>query len=124
MNFSINHEKRIKDYLKSLEKSGSLTTDQYKKIKAIRCRPGILYGLCEVHKAIIDVCPPFRPILSAIGAPSYKLAKFLVPKLSSITFNEFTVKVSFVFAEEIVHQDAKLFMGIVNVDSLLTEYTS
>ena len=33
--FSINHERRINDYLKSLEKSGSLTTDQYKKIKAI-----------------------------------------------------------------------------------------
>ena len=106
--------------MKSLEKSGSLTTDQYKKIKAIRCRPGILYGLCEVHKAIIDVCPPFRPILSAIGAPSYKLAKFLVPKLSSITFNEFTVKDSFAFAEEIVHQDGKLFTGSLDVDSLFT----
>ena len=27
LNISINHERRIKDYLKSLEKSGSLTTD-------------------------------------------------------------------------------------------------
>ena len=43
LNFSINHERRINDYLKSLEKSGSLTTDQYKKIKAIGSRPGILY---------------------------------------------------------------------------------
>ena len=76
LNFSINHERRINDYLKSLEKSGSLTTDQCKKIKAIGSRPEILYGLCKVHKAIIDVCPPFRPILSAIGTPSYKLAKF------------------------------------------------
>ena len=89
--------------MKSLEKSGSLTSDQYKKIKAIRSRPGILYGLCKVRKAIIDVCPPFRPILSVIGTPSYKLAKFLVPKLSSITFNEFIVKDSFAFAEETVH---------------------
>ena len=87
LNFSINHKRRINDYLKSLEKSGSMTTDQYKKIKAIGSRPGILYGLCKVHKAIIDVCPPFRPVLSAIGTPSYKLAKFLVPKLSSITLN-------------------------------------
>ena len=106
--------------LKSLEKSGSLSTDQYKKIKAIGSRPGILYGLCKVHKAIFDVCPPFRLILSAIGTPSYKLAKFLVPKLSSITFNEFTVKDSFAFAKEIVHQDGKLFMGILDVDSLFT----
>ena len=120
LNFSINLERRINDYLKSLEKSGTLSTDQYKKIKAIGSRPGILYGLCKVHKAIIDVCPLFRPILSATGTPSYKLAKFLVPKLSSITFNEFTVKDSFAFAEEIVHQDGKLFMGSLDVDSLFT----
>ena len=43
-----------------------------------------------------------------------------MPKLSSITFNEFTVKDSFVFAEEIVHQDGKLFMGSFDVDSLFT----
>ena len=120
LNFSINHERRINDYFKSLEKSGSLSTDQYKKIKAIVSRPGILYGLCKVHKAIIDVCPPFRPILSAIGTPSYEPAKFLVPKLSTITFNEFTVKDSFAFAEEILHQDGKLFMGSHDVDSLFT----
>ena len=84
---------------------------------------GILYGLCKVHKAIIDVCPPFRPILSATGTPSYKLAKLLVPKLSSITFNEFTVKDSFAFAEEIVHQDGKRFMGSLDVDSLFTNIT-
>ena len=120
LNFSINHERRINDYLKRLEKSGSLTTDQYKKIKAIGSRSGILYGLCKEHKAIIDVCPPFSPILSVIGTPSYKLAKFLVPRLSSITFNEFTVKDSFGFAEEIVHQDGKLFIGSLDVDSLFT----
>ena len=120
LNFSVNHERRTNDHLKSLEKSGSLTTDQYKKIKAIVSRPGILYGICKVHKAIIDVCPPFRPIILAIGTPSYKLAKFLVPKLSSITFNEFTVKDSFAFAEEIVHQDGKLFMGSLDVGSVFT----
>ena len=61
-----------------------------------------------------------RLILFVIGTPSYKLATFLVPKLSSITFNEFTVKVSFSFAEEIVHLDSKLFMGSLDVDSLFT----
>ena len=81
LNFSINHEKNINNYLKRLEKSGSLSTEQYKKIKAVGSRPGILYGRCKVHKANTEVCPPFRPILSATGTPSYKLAKFLVPKL-------------------------------------------
>ena len=50
-----------------------MTADQYKKIKAIRSRLGIIYGLCKVHKAIIYVGPPFRPILLAIGSPSYKI---------------------------------------------------
>ena len=106
--------------MKKLEKSGTLSTEQHKKIKAVRSRPGILYGLYKVHKSITDICPPFKPILSAIGTPSYKLAKFLVHKFSSITFNEFTVKDSFAFAEEIVHQDSKLFMGSLDADSLFT----
>ena len=123
--FLINHERRIKNYLKSLEKSGSLANDQYKKIKAIGSKPGILYGLCKVHKAIIDVFPPFRPMLSAIETPSYELAKYLVSKLpltrsemSLITFNEFFVKDSFDFAAEIVRQDGKLFLDSPDVDSL------
>ena len=98
----------------------NLTTDQYKKIKAIRSRPGILYELCKVHKAFIDIYLPFRPILSAIGTPSCQLANILVPKLSSIMFNEFTVKDSFAFAEDIVHQDGKLLMFSLDVDSIFT----
>ena len=43
-----------------------------------------------------------------------------MPKLSSITFDEFIVKDSFAFAEEIVHQDGKLFVSSRDVDSLFT----
>ena len=35
-------------------------------------------------------------------------------------FNEFTVKDSFAFAEELVHQASKLFMGNLDVDSRFT----
>ena len=59
LNFLVNHERRLNDCLNSLEKSGCLTKDQYKKINAIRSRPGILYGFFKVHKAITDVCLPF-----------------------------------------------------------------
>ena len=41
LNFSINHEKNINNYLKRLEKPGTLSTEQYKKIKAVGTRPGI-----------------------------------------------------------------------------------
>ena len=104
----------------SLEKSGCLTADQYKKTKVIETRPGTFYGLCKVHKTITDVCLSFRLILPAVGTPSIKLAKVLVPRISSVTFNEFAVKDSFAFAEEIVHQDGKIFMSSLDVDSLLT----
>ena len=39
-------------------------------------RPGILYGNPKVHKPVIDNCPEFRPILSSIGTPTYKLPNF------------------------------------------------
>ena len=85
------------------------------QIKAVGSRRGVLYGLCKVHKAIVDICPPFRPILSAIVAPTYKIAKFLVPILSCLTINEFTVKEYFSFAKEIVEQDSSFYMGSFNV---------
>ena len=73
--------------------------------------PGILHGLCKAHKTVVNVFPPFRPILSVIGTPTYKLAKYLVPKLVSITTNEFSVKDFFCFAEEIVNQNSNFIMG-------------
>ena len=56
----------------------------------------------------------------AIGTPASKIAKVLVPILSSLTINEFTVKNSFSFAKEIVEQDSKFYMGSLNVVSLFT----
>ena len=67
-----------------------------------------MYGLCSnVHKDIIGNYPSFWLILSAINTPTYKLAKFLVHILKSLTSNEYTVKDSFAFAEEIVEQDSE-----------------
>ena len=69
---------------------------------------------------IADNCSPFQPIFAAINTPNYKLAKFLVPILKSLTSNEYKVNDSFAFAEEIVEQDSELFMGSLDVDSLFT----
>ena len=99
LNFTVNHEKRINEYLKPLKLSRALSVEQYKKIKAVGSRPDILYGLCKVNKNVVDRCPSFRPILSAIGTPSYKIAKFLVPRMDFITSNELTVKDTFCFAK-------------------------
>ena len=58
--------------------------------------------------------------MSALNTPNYKLAKLLVPILKPLTTNEFTVKDSFHFAEEIIDQQHDLFMGSLDVDSLFT----
>ena len=69
---------------------------------------------------MIDNIPKFLPILSAIGTPAFKLAKFLVPILSPLTINDYTAKDSFSFAKEVVNFDSSLFMAILDVESLLT----
>ena len=92
----------------------------YKKISPVECRPGILYGQAKVHKPIINNCPSFRPIVDAIiNILSYKLAKFLVPFLHSLTINEYTVKDSLAFAKEITKTDCKYVMASLDVESLL-----
>ena len=91
-----------------------------KSIKPVGTRPGTMYGLCKVHKQEVDGCPPFRPILSALQTPTYNLAKLLVPILDTLTKNEYTVKDSFHFAEEICEQDPSLSMGSLDIDSLFT----
>ena len=51
----MNHEKCFNKFLKSLKYTSSLSYKQYNKIKAVGSRRGVLYDLCEVHKAIIKV---------------------------------------------------------------------
>ena len=120
-NFQVNHEKCIDEILKSLKSAGSLSGKQCKKIKAVGSRPGVLYGLCKVHKAIVDVCPPFTPILFAIGTPTYKIAKFLVPILSCLTINEFTVKILFCLQNKLLNKTVT-YMGNLDVDHVLLTF--
>ena len=95
LNFQDNHEKCINEILRSLKSAGSVSNKQYKEIKTVGSRTGVLHGLCKVHKAIVDVCPPFRLILSVIGTPTYKIAKFLVPILCCLTFKNSMLKTLF-----------------------------
>ena len=79
-----------------------------------------MQGLCKIHKAIVDISPHFRPLLSAIGTSTYTIAKFLVTTLNCLTINKLTVKVSFSFAKKFVQQDSKLCMNSLDVDSPFT----
>ena len=119
-NFAINQEKRAKNIFKKLVASNSISEETRRSLKPVGTRSGITYGLRKVHKDIIDNCPSFWPILSEINTRTYKLAKFLVPILKSLTSNEYTVKDLFAFAEETVKQDSQFFMGNLDVDFLFT----
>ena len=117
LNFVVNQEKRIGIIFKNLVDSNSMSKEMRKFAKPIGTRAGIMYGNCKVHKQQVDDCPPFRPILSALQTPTYKLAKFLVPILNPLTQNSFN---SFQFAEEVCEEDPALSMGSLYVDSLFT----
>ena len=56
---------------------------------------------CMKVNSQVHGCHPFRPFLSALQTPTYNLAKFLVPTLNHLTKNEYIVKDSFQFEEEI-----------------------
>ena len=114
LNFLINSEKKLKDIIKPLYQKDCLTKKEYDSIYPRGSRPGTLYSSAKVHKPIIDNCPSFPPILSAIGTPTYNLAKFLVPILSLLTVNEFTVHA------EVVNFDANCIMASLDIESLFT----
>jgi hypothetical protein len=56
-----------------------------------------MYGLPKIHKPNF----PLKPIISAIGTHSYKLAKFLVPLLRPFSTNTFTINDTFTFVKEL-----------------------
>ena len=69
-NFLINLKKKIRETLKELYHLLIIDKKTYDKLCPAGTRFGILYGLAKVHKQLINNCPPFRPILSAIGTPT------------------------------------------------------
>ena len=120
LNFVINSHDKTKNNLKikNLPHKESLTDILYKKISPVGCRPGILYGQAKIHKPVINNFPSYISILDSINTPSYKLPKFLVPILSPLAINEYTVKDSFAFAKEITKTDCNYVMVFILENSL------
>ena len=106
--------------MKKLKNKNVISEETFNKLRLVGSKAGTLYGSAKVHKHFINVLPPLRPILSAIGTPTYKLAKFLVPVLSDITQNGITVKDSFTFVDEILTQSSDLYMASLDVNALFT----
>ena len=111
---------RVTDVLKNLRDKKEISIEQYKDLSPLGPRTGIMYGLAKVHKIVTDGLPSFRPILSVISTPTYKLAKFLVPMLEFLTANKYTIKDPFRFTEELQSFDSKLVMANFDIESLFT----
>ena len=113
-------ESSIKNCLDDLLNNNYLYKEDYKFLKPVGSKPGIMYGLCKVHKynSSTNDIPPFRPILSTIGTATYNLAKFFVPILKEFTVNEYTVSDSFSFCNEIKDQNSSLFKALLDIQSL------
>ena len=120
LNFILDKERKFKDILIPLYDKGCFTKSQYLKICPSGSKPGILYGQAKVHKPVKDNCPSLRPILSAIGTPTYDLGKFLVPILKPLTENEYTVHDSFSFPNDVRKLSSKNLMDSLDVESLFT----
>ena len=60
-------EVKVRDLLNRLKDGKKISSYQFNGLYPIGSRPGILYGLAKIHKALVDGVPKFRPILSSIG---------------------------------------------------------
>lgn len=111
-------EDKVNRVLAKLKKSGILSEKAYNDLHVSGTNPGILYGLPKIHKLLI----PLRPIFAACGTPTYKLAKFLVPILSPLTTNDFSIKNSYQFASDIRNLTItpEMVMASFDVESLFT----
>ena len=76
LNHLIHMEKQIIRLLKSLENQGEISKKERSDLYLSGFKPGVLYGFAKIHKALEDGTPSFCSILSAIGTPTYNLAKF------------------------------------------------
>ena len=92
--------------MKNFKSRNAIIKGTYNKLKPVDSKPRTLHGSAKVQKPLKNGLPSFGPILSTIDTPAYKLAKFLVPILSDITQNNFTVQDSCTFVGEILAQDS------------------
>ena len=54
LNFAINQEKHVEKHFK--ETCNSVFEETRRSLKSVDTKPGIMYGLCKVHKDTTDNC--------------------------------------------------------------------
>ena len=59
------------DVLKNLTYKRKIFIKQYQNLTLLGSKPGIMYGLAEVHKIVTDGLPIFRPMLCLPSVQQY-----------------------------------------------------
>ena len=116
-------EDKLQRFLRGLKKKQCLTDDEYKDIYPCGSQPGRLYGLPKMHKHFEGNTPPFRPIVSTLGAYNYPLSKFLSKLLSPHLPDDYSLSDSFSFIEQLQNSSRPLnhgYMASLDVKSLFT----
>ena len=109
-------EDKINRTLKQFKDDSLIDEHTYQNLFSSGSSFSILYGSPKVHKD--DV--PLRPILAAYNAPNFQIAKYLVPLLSHLSINQYTLSNSSKFVPDILQQDANQCMVSFDVQSLFT----
>ena len=104
---------KFESCLDDLYNHNYLSKDDYKFLKPCDSEPGVLYGMCRVHKGTTDNddVSPFRKVLSATGTYNYNLSNSFCTNIEAV---------SFPFCKEILDQDPNLFMVSFDIQSLFT----
>ena len=101
-------EGKLQRFLRKLKSKGSLDETTYRDIYPKGSQPARFYGLPKLHKQRErNAPPPFRPIVSSIGAYNYKLAKYLGSLLNPHISDKYTTQDSFSFVQEIQNIDTR-----------------
>ena len=120
LNYVINFVTRVTALPKKIKNKNAISEETYNKLRAVDSKPRTLHGSNKVHKTLKIGLMPSRRILSATDSSTYKLTKLLVPILSDITQNEFTVKDSFTVVDNSLTQVSDTYMASSDVVVLLT----
>ena len=113
---TIKREKSLQEYLYYLKTKGVLDESAYQKVRPQGSKPARIYGLPKLHKPDTSL----RPIVSSIGTYGYEISKLLSEILKPLSSNEFTVKDSFSFVNEILTLSDVQFMASFDIVSLFT----
>ena len=73
-------ERKLTSRLGRLKKEGEIPESLYQRLRPSGSQLPRIYGLPKIHKPEV----PLRPIVACIGAPSYKLSKYITSLISPL----------------------------------------